>query len=179
MIVAFAVDRPVPSRFLMQHDFAIGVERGGERAAAGHASIKIAIAPRPHGGMHIAVGGVQLELVLDDRRQAGFVFHGPSGFGVVATRPGRPPLAVRQAADHVLVPKLVDGRKVGVVVVALAAVSPARLVIGQGDLGHAVPRHALPLGDHRLPKNSKRSSGLRPPLISSPSQTPSRPIAAR
>ena len=117
VMIAFAVDRPVPGRLLVQHDLTVGVERRGECAGAGNPSVEVAVGPRLYRGMHVAVGGIQLELLLDDRSQTGLEFHGPRRLRIVAPRPGSPPLAVRQSGDQVLVPELVHRCKIRVVVV--------------------------------------------------------------
>ncbi len=117
VIVALAVDWSLPGLLLMQHDFAVRVERGGKRAGAGHAGIEISVRPRAHGRVHVTIGRVELEFFLNDRSQGRLQFHGARGLHVVAARPGRMPLTVRHPRDKVLIPELIDRCEIGVVVV--------------------------------------------------------------
>ena len=117
VVVPFRVHRSVPRLLLQQHDLAVRIERGGERAGPGHAAVIVGAAPGGGGGVHVAVRGAEPELVLDDRGELGAVLDRAGRLGRIAARPRRLQLPVRSAADQVGAPILVDRAEVGEVVV--------------------------------------------------------------
>ncbi len=132
VVVAFRIHRTFPGLLLVQHDLAIAVERGGEGPRTGHAAVVVHPLPRRHGGVHIAVRGAEVELLLDDRRQPRAILHRPRGLGGVAAHPRALKLVVGRAADQIEAPELVDRREVGEVVVR--AVDESELVLHQAGI---------------------------------------------
>ena len=109
--------------------------------------------------MDVAIGRVEVKLLLDDRRQPGLQLDGPGRLEVVAPRPGRLPLAVGQPRDAVLVPVLVDRGEIGVVVVD--AVAEAQGVELAGVVGLA---SSPPLPGAARVRNVKLSPPSRQPV---------------
>ena len=183
LVPALGRDGAVPRLLLDQHDLAVGVERLGERARARHARVVVRAAPGRNGGMHVAVGRVEAEPALDDRRERLAHFHAVERLRGRAARPRELPVPVFRAGDAIRPPVAVDGREVGEVVVrpvaeaelvdqlarmvvlslvaaasrrgmrpkgvALVAVAPARLVVGDDQPPHplaAMPEQRLAVG---------------------------------
>ncbi len=95
MVRSFGVHGSFPCVFLVEHDFAEGVERGRKGARAWDSSVEVGSAPRSYRGMDIAVGGAKVEFFLDDWRQFRAVFDCVLGFGGVASCPGVHEIAFR------------------------------------------------------------------------------------